>query len=272
MFFKLILFLLFFYSYTFSGTRWGLPSKINISTYSIQDYSKTNSNNLPRSHKHKANFVKKITSNINSKYSQIKTSHILDRLDSSVTKSQIQKDNLSHSEFALFVGHGNKSGFYTYDGKFLSAGDKKFGNSTYWVIFDACLILNNDLPVLGKWFSGVHAILGNKSQGWQYIRSYNCFFNCNHYRSEDEYAYFAKYFISNGETIWESYKKAVKKAIYSQGNLGIEPAIVYKIGKADNGVETDMSEERFQNVYNAPFNPASHTIVIKSIKYGKPKY
>lgn len=135
MFFKLILFLLFFYSYTFSGTRWGLPSKINISTYSIQDYSKTNSNNLPRSHKHKANFVKKITSNINSKYSQIKTSHILDRLDSSVTKSQIQKDNLSHSEFALFVGHGNKSGFYTYDGKFLSAGDKKFGNSTYWVIF-----------------------------------------------------------------------------------------------------------------------------------------
>ena len=122
LFFKSILILLFFIPIPF--------------TYSIQDDSKTNSNNLPRSHKHKTKFVKKkITNNINSKYSQIKTSHVLDRLDSSVTKSRIQKDNLSHSEFVLFVGHGNKSGFYTDDGKFLSAGNKKFGNSTYWVIF-----------------------------------------------------------------------------------------------------------------------------------------
>lgn len=269
---KTTLFLFFLCAFSFSATRWGLPQHINISTYSIEDYSKTSSSNLSRSHKHAKSFSKNLFKKIASKYKDIATSQILERKDSLVTKQRILSDNLSHSEFVLFAGHGNSSGFFTYDGKFLSAGEKKFGQSTYWVIFDACLMLNNDLPTLGKWFDGAHAILGNKSQGWQYIRSYNCFFTCDHYRSEDQYSYFAKYFVSNGETIWESYKKAVKKAIYSNGNLGIEPAIVYKIGDADNGVETDMSEERFQNVYNAPFNPKTHSIVIKSIKYGKPKY
>jgi len=266
--------------FSFALTPWGLPTWVDISTYALNDYSQWSSStpNLKRSLSHKNRFIEQIQGKLNAKYPNIFSTVRHNRENSAATTNNFKNDDTNGSEFVFFSGHGSKDFLYFYNGGIYSGSGKKFGGYTRWAIFDACLALNKDIPIsqLENWFDGAHAILGFSSLSYEFIHSYNCFFTCDHYRSEDQYDKFAARFIRDGETIWSAYNNAVKGAIYSNGGIAVEPAIVYRKGNVDNGQYVDFSEERLQNVYNGPFNSnngASNILTDrKYTTYGTPAY
>jgi len=255
-------------------TPWGLPSYVDISAYAVNDY--LNVSDLPRSIPHKDRFIHQFQARLISKYPNIFSNVRHDRNNSLATVYNYMNDNTNMSEIVFSAGHGSYGGIWMYDGFISSASGKAFGGYTRWVFMDACLALNLSLPDAYRWFNGVHAILGNRSIGWQFIHSYNCFFTCDHYRSEDQYNVFAYRFITNGETIWSAYAHAVMEVIYLKGGHGIEPAIINLAGNADNGQYVDFLEERLQNVYNGPFGypygATNITVFGRSISFGTPEY
>ncbi len=259
---------------TFSATRWGIPTYLDFAAYAVNDYESIS--DLPRSIGHKDRFISQMQGKVEAKYPNVIMNIRYNRENANATVFNYLNDNTNGSEIVFSAGHGWYDGVWMYDGFVSSSSGKRFGNWTRWVFFDACLALNTSLTNAARWFNGAHAILGNRSNGWQYIRSYDCFFSCSHYRSEDQYNKFAQRFITNGEEIWPSYYNAVKEAIYQNGGLGIETAIINLAGNADNGQYVDFSQERFQNVYNGPFtsaNGASNIVFwARSVRYGTPKY
>ncbi len=264
--------LFFIATFCFAEIRWGLPYSLDIATYAVNDYSQySNTDDLSRSLAHKNRFVSKLTEEINDKYPNIGVNHVINRENSSATKWNFINDVNDYSEIVFFAGHGNVGLIALYD-NVLYQQEKSFGEFNRWVFFDACKVLGITPSQAYAWFNGVHSILGNVSLGWQFIHSYNCFFSCDHYRSEDMYNYFADYFIDDGETIWDAYKKGVKKSIYTNGGLGIRPAIYYVESTAENGQDVNFSEERFQNVYNGPIFPSMDQVKRKDQIYGSPSY
>lgn len=254
--------------------RWGLPYTIDISTYAVNDYSHyTNgTSNLSRSIRHKSRFVSQMMSSINSRYPNISVNHVIDRTDSTATTFNFVNDANHNSEIVFFSGHGNVGLVALYDGITNLGTSKKFESFNRWVFLDACLVLDTTEAYATTWFNGAHAVLSFKSLSYEFVKPYNCFINCDHHRSEDTFNYFADYFIEDGSEIWDAYNRAVRKAIYSNGNLGIEPGIMYVEGTAENGQFVDFSEERFQNVYNGPLPPSAGRVKRKTQPHGTPAY
>ncbi len=131
---------------------------------------------------------------------------------------------------SFFAGHGNQQKLFFYDQSFEFDNTKRFGEFTRWVIFDACLVLNvnkrnymsesfssrtidaNRFARINQLFNGVHSILGNYGLGWQgNIKKH--WYSSARWRTEDIYEYFSKYFIEEGDAIWDAYTSAVKKFI-----------------------------------------------------------
>lgn len=239
-----------------AATRWGIPTWTDISAYAVNDYQSIS--DLPRSINHKNTFISAMQSQIRAKYPSVSTTVRVNKENSAATMAAYKSTESNASEFVFSAGHGTYGGVWLYDG-FVPAGARKFGSSyTRWVIMDACLALNETKGWnnITPWFDGVHAILGNRAIGWQFHHN-TCFIVCwDDKYSESEYNNFASKFIGEGKTIGDSYLEAVGEVIYGQGGLGIEPAIAYTIGTADNGQALNMYNERYQNTYNNPFNSA----------------
>jgi hypothetical protein len=257
-------------------TPWGLPAWVDISAYAVNDYSQTGSSNLNRSIYHKNRFITQMQDRLRAKYPNISSTVRNNRENSTATVNNFLNDGTGLTEFVFFTGHGSRSRILLYNGFVSHASGKSFGNYTRWVMFDACLVLDAPFDQHANWFDGVHSILGYNSIAYEFIKSYNCFFSCSHYRSEDVFNKFASRFINNGETIWSAHHNSIKEAVYQNGGYGVEPSIVFLSGNADNGQHVSFSEERLQNVYNGPFHyqyGASNIFINwNSYTYGKPKY
>jgi len=261
----------------FALTPWGVPAYVDIAAYAINDYSKYRINynlsindlsDLKRSIIHKNTFINQLQGRLKSKYPNISSTLNYNRENSTATKSNFLNDNTDFSEFVFVSGHGyyNALLFYDYE---LQASSKVFGNYTRWIIFDNCLTLNTSTVNLFTWLSGgAHAILGNRSKTWEFSKS--------SYTSEELFVKFTTRFVTNGEALWSSYNNAVKEAIYINGGKGVEPAIAFLSGNADNGQSVYFSLETLQNVYNGPFSyqygATNLKINFTSQIYGTPAY
>ncbi|MDR0516005.1 MAG: DUF6345 domain-containing protein [Fibromonadaceae bacterium] len=259
-------------------TPWGLPSYVDISAYAVNDYSQYGSgtSNLNRTILHKNRFIEQIQGKLKAKYPNISSAVKYNRENSAATKSNFLNDYTNIGEFVFFSGHGNRALLAFYDKTVSSTSGKSFGGYTRWAMFDACLVLDAPFSKHEPWFDGAHSILGYNSLSYEFIHSYNCFFTCDHYRSEDVFNKFASRFITNGETIWSAHHNSVKEAIYQNGGHGIAPSIVFFSGNADNGQFVSFADERLQNVYNGPFsyqNGASNIYINwNAYFYGNPQY
>ncbi len=304
---SLFILLIFFHSIILAqNVTLSPPPQIFISAYAIEDYSNhPTASDLGWSIGHKNKFVNKMTDAISSKYPSIPVVVKYDRENSTATTSNFLKDNTNNTEFVLFVGHGNQQYLSFYNSSlFLNKGIKKFGGNTYWVIFDACLVLNvnkashlseevtetsldsNRLANIYALFDGVHSIMGNYALGYQgSIKKH--WYSSARWRTEDIYYYFATNFIKEGETIWDAYSDAVKKVYknfhnnaalgYSTNLPGFEPAMWYFYGTYPSGKVLDMSQEKFALTYNAPVklnssNFKTKKLMLKRLKIGSPKY
>jgi len=274
---KILTALLLFMSVFCSAlTPWGLPTWVDISAYAVNDYSQTGNSNLSRSINHKNRFISQMQGRLKAKYPNINSEVMYNRENSSATTNNFLNDGTDMGEFVFFSGHGSNALLAFYNGNVYSTSGKSFGGYTRWVMFDACLVLNTSLSQNERWFNGVHSILGYDSFSYEFVKSYNCFFTCDYYRSEDVFNKFASRFITNGETIWSAHHNSVKEAIYQNGGLGVAPSIVFRSGNADNGQFVSFTEERLQNVYNGPFSyqAGASNIYINwnAYYYGKPQY
>jgi hypothetical protein len=252
---------------------------VDIATYAVNDYSQYNINNnsnygnLSRSIIHKNTFINQLQGKLNKKYPNISSIVRYNRENSTATGINFLEDNTDLSEFVFFSGHGSYNSLLFYDWMIKATAPvrtKYFGGYTRWIIFDACLTLNASPLYLFSWLSGgAHAILGSRSMSYSFSTS-------SGYKSEEQFNKFTTRFVVNGEEIWSSYNNAVKEAVYTNIGLGIEPAIAYLAGNADNGKYVDFSKERLQNVYNGPFEykygATNLTINWLSQKYGSPIY
>ncbi len=275
-----IIFLLLAFS-CYALTPWGVPAYVDIAAYAVNDYSQYNINNnstasnLPRSIIHKNEFIGHLQGKLNAKYPNTSSTVRYNRENSTATRANFLNDNTDLSEFVFFSGHGNYNTLAFYDFPLQATAPtptKTFGNYTRWIIFDACLTLNASPLYLASWLmGGAHAILGVRSMSWQFSPSQGS-------GTEDQFKKFTTRYVIVGNTIWSSHNSAVKDAaaIYINAGLGIEPAIAFWAGNADNGQYVNFSNERLQNVYNGPFSyqygATNLTINWLSYKYGKPQY
>ena len=160
--------------------------------------------------------------------------------------------------------------------------EKKFGEKTYWVMMSSCLVFKNNESNQDPWFNGVHSILGYSSLSWSYKKykhKYRCGFlnlgtcsysRASYYVERD----FATNWIKEKQGIWEAYKNAVKKWIYKEQGLGVEPKIVYRYGYVD-GKFFDPWKETFENSIQKPVfkNGGDYDgIGSRWITYGTPCY
>jgi len=269
---------------SFALTPWGLPTYVDISAYAVNNYSyyrithglsDDDLSNLPHSINHKNTFITQLQGKLGKKYPSIFSTVRHNRENSAATKVNFLSDNTDLSEFVFVSGHGSYNTLFFYDDILQATAPtitKTFGGYTRWIIFDNCLTLNASPLYLASWlYGGAHVILGNRSKSGQFSlpSPYN-------YSSADQFDKFTTRFVTNGGTIWSSYNNAVKETFYTNVGFGIEPAIVFLAGKADNGKSVNFSEEKLQNVYNGPFNynygATSLTINWLSQTYGTPAY
>jgi len=253
---------------SFAIIRYGVPSQIHISAYAINDYSTFpgGATNLNRTILHKNMFINQIQVRLAAKYPSVDFYITHNRENSSATVYNFLNDDAGHIIF--FSGHGTNNSIALRNGLINSYSGKKFDGWTRWVYFDACLTLNANLSQVANWFDGTHAILGYRSLSWE--------FSGSPVSSEDVLKEFATRFITNGETIWNAHKNSVISIIYNQAGIGIEPAIVNRIGNAEHGEYVDFADEQFSNTYNGPFNTALYATNIatssRSVVYGVPQY
>lgn len=117
----------------------------------------------------------------------------------------------------------------------------------------------------------MHAILGYSSSVAQIIVNFKSVLYINgvtldysKYHGSDKIDYlFAGYFIDKGFSLWYSYSNAVRQgehlqiqALIQRGYIspeeysGIEPAMIYAIGKDSKGNNIDFSAETFEKTYS----------------------
>lgn len=254
-------------------TRWGVPTYCYNASYGVDDYLKIS--DLKRSIANIDRFSDKLAAEISAKYPGVRTSNYIRRTNNNATTSNFKNDNTNYCEIVNFSGHGNANRVNLYDTS-VSSGEKKFGGYTRWVFFHSCLTLNVGPSTLRNWFDGVHAICGYRSLAYEFYRSDCGLFDCDRYRSEDVWDEFFARFIKDGNTIWDAWRYAVKHKQYENGNLdGLEVAIAWVKGNADNGVYFQGKDECFANTYNNPFNSYHATNIAYTYNYwvlGSPNY
>ena len=299
---RVILLSIFF---VYAGVPLRAPEKIGISTYSVNDYSRVERcNDLSRSIADKKRFVEQMTEQIKAKYPNTTVQHIRDRVNESATANNFLTDNTDDSEIVFFSGHGEPQTLFFYDREqSFGTKTKRFGGKTRWVFLEACMFLNvnksdrlsaditksenidyQKVAIIFSLFNGVHAIMGNYADGWQGIIKKH-WYSSAHWRTEDRFNYFAKYFVKEEYRIWDAYVSAVKKVYknftensalgYYTSITGYKPAIAYFYLKGANGNALDMSLETYGKSYDAPASDGSlrnYQIKIKSIEIGSPRY
>jgi len=249
------------------SASWGLPTYLYILSDSIQDYPGTN--DLPRSHAHKGRFVNGVIGNIKSKYSAISTSN-LDYQDSAATTTSLNNSNTY--EMVFFAGHGNTSGPAMYNGTLNNS--KSFGGWTRWVIWDACLTMNQSFDYMLPRFNGVHGMFGYKSIGYQFHKwtDYWIFGTGNHEYSEELWSRFANRWVKDGWGMWDAFQDGVQVEVANEG-YSVQIGAFYMKGTIDGGY-LDGSNEKLANVYNGPIQWAQATegCWTRQTTWGNPAY
>lgn len=316
---KAIAILLFFAVIIAVNPAWSTPSKVGVSAFAVNDYSQypPGTSSLSRSILHKDTFIDTLFSALNVHYPSITKYVAYNYENSTATVSNYKGAQLYHSEFVFFSGHGNqqKIGLYDYPMTVSEgcAGDtcnvtnygKVYGGDIRWVIFDACLVLNVNqdnmlhLPLSATTidftkvnkilsvFRGVHAILGFYSLSWEkaFVDSGTGTVILG---SENLYKYFVKYFIEDGETIWDAFNDAnedlynefdyMYMLLYGDHVEGLKPAIAFLGGYDANGLHHNTSIETFDSTFNQPISipipPFSGSLQmgIMSNEHGSPEY
>ncbi len=291
---------------TFAASpTWETPKQVRVASFAVNEYSHAyygNIKNLNRSDRHERMFIETLFSRVKQKYPNKKTYSTYRDFNISAKKDQYGTAVLYQSEFVFFSGHGKPQQICLYDypmnissgcGSDVCPNDqcgKVYGGETRWVIFDACLTLNVnkdgklekpltaetvDLSKVGKLisvFKGVHAILGFYSLSWEDYK-YADFV----YASENLYDYFTKYFIEEGETIWDSFNMAnadlVNDFTRFGRHTGLKPAIAFLRGFDENGIYHDTSMERFDHTFNRPIkiNGSLEFFVMYDV-HGEPEF
>ena len=298
------------YEPTWRRADWLPVGSLKISSAAVDDYSALRNNkkyhwtiaptDLKRSVFLRNAFVKYMGESLKKKYPSKDTIIPYNFKNNTATVSNFKSAQLYHSNVIFIAGHGNQQQVGLYD-ELMDIGYKAFGGDIKWVFIDACEVLNvnkdgqldkaltsstkdvNKFNKLKKAFIGVHAILGYYSLGWQYPDNSNA--NAS-YRSELKYKYFAKYFIEDGMTVWNAYKKAhqdyykeIDDVYYKSTKehmIGFKPAIAYMKGKDQYGRSHDASTETYAKTYEVALDPRqtdrSYTLNILYQEFGVPQY
>lgn len=266
---------------------WTTPPEVSVAAFAVENYKHYYSHNLEdlsRSRLHRSKFIDSLFAKVNRKYPGKRTSTTYNRTDASAKMSDYRDAVLYRSQFVFFSGHGGQQRICLYDYPINISGGcgldscantesgKRYGGDIRWVIFDACLTLNvnksdklsypltvetidfSKVNKLREVFIGVHALLGFYSKSWEDYR-FDAWTGSWAY-SEYLYAYFAKYFIDDGETIWDSFNMASADIVddfsHFPNGKGLKPAIAFLRGFDENGRYHDTSTERFEYTFNQP--------------------
>ena len=307
---NLIIFLVLYPLLVFAANpTWTTPQKVAVAAFAVDDYShyyKRGLKSLKRSIHHRDMFIETLFSRVNQKYPGKRTFTTYRRWNAKASKKDYGEAVLYHSEFVFFSGHGSQQKICLYDypicvsagcGRDIcpnDGGGKVYGGDTRWVILDACLTLNvnkddrleyplsadivdlSKVDKLREAFVGVHAILGFYSLSWEDFRlSY-----ANGYSevaSEYLYWYFTKYFIEDGETIWDSFNMASADIVDDFSSYprakGLKPAIAFLRGYDKKGRYHDTSTERFDHTFEQPIKiEGSLELFVMYDEHGDPEY
>lgn len=310
---KMILFVVLLFTVAVFAAKpsWTTPSKVHVASFAVNKYSHSyygdDLRNLNHSKEHRDMFVNSLLSRVKAKYPQRDARKTYYYSDSGATKDRYGTSQLYHSEFVFFSGHGNQQKICLYDYPIItysgcgrdvcpndSAG-KVYGGDTRWVIFDACLVLNVnkdeqlEYPLNAKTvdfakvdrlrsvFRGVHAILGFYSLSWEDRKSVYDINGYHDYQTAYLYDDFTRFFIEDGETVWDSFciASAMTVNFFSpfNNNKGLKPAIAFLRGYDKNGNFHDTSTERFEHTYNRPIEiDGTLELFVKYAEYGVPKF
>lgn len=258
------------------------PSSFSIATFAISSYQDNWQNNSSQSKETANAIVNSFSSNIREYYPKTKFDSV-QYFDNAVTKHLFTGNTPDKYNFVFYKGHGSPNRITMWPkNERVKNTDKSFGGKTYWVLLRSCLVFKNGESDQDPWFNGVHSILGYSSKSWNYAR-YKHYYGCgflnlgrcsysraSYYADRD----FAKNWIKEKLGIWESYKNAVRKWIYKEQGLGVEPKIVYRYGYVD-GKFFDPWEEKFESSIQKPiFKTKGEYTGIGSrwITYGTPEY
>ena len=298
------------YEPTWRRADWFPVGSLKISSVAIDDYSVLRNNkkyswtivpgDLHRSVLTRNAFVEAMGESLKKKYPSKNVVTPYNFTNSNATVNNFKSALLYHSNIVFIVGHGRPQQLGLYD-ELVDLGYKAFGGDIKWVFIDACEVLNvnknglfdkeltsSTLDIekfnkLKEAFIGVHAILGYYSHNWLYPNNSSA--NAN-YRSELKYKYFAKYFIEDGLTIWDAYKKAhqdyykeIDDVYYKSTKkhiIGYKPAIAYMKGTDQCGRSHDASTETYEKTYEVALDPRetdrNYTLNILYQEFGAPEY
>lgn len=255
---KLVLLLILFAFCIANAVDANVPSKFSVVTFAISEYEDNWQSKLPLAKETANALVNSFKNNLKSKYPNVSFSS-KQYTDNQVTRTRFKGNETDNYNFVFYHGHGNVNRITMWPKNERiwhknDISDKTFGGKTYWALINSCLVLKNGEANQEYWFNGVHSILGFSSKSPWYKKSRNCGFlylsTCHTYSYYAERD-FATNWIKGKQGIWEAYKNAVKKWIYKEQGLGVEPKIVYRYGYVD-GKFFDPWEETFENSIQKP--------------------
>jgi hypothetical protein len=255
-----------------SGSNtYGVPTYLDQATYTINDYASPTSD-LNRSHADGDRFSTQLKSRLNSVYPAIGVTRRYDIRDAAATHSAYVGGGQGSAEMVFFSGHGSQSGIYAQNNLTVTRWDKSYGGWTRWPFFSACLVLrNHDPEYYAPMFAGAHALFGYESLSWEYIHSYDCWWGCSYYRSEDVWNHFGDKWVNQGKFMYDAYVEAVQATIYNQGGHGVAPAAVYPYGNV-SGTWFIGGTEKVTTMFNGDVSWSSLSHTHRYEVYGTPSY
>ena len=280
---KIVLLLILFSFCAANAVLVNVPTKFSIITFAISKYEYDWQKELSVATDAANALVNSFKDNLKDKYSNAVTFSSKQYENSQVTRSRFKGTETNNYNFVFYNGHGTVNLISMWPkNKLIRNTEKKFGEKTYCVMMNSCLVFKNNESNQDPWFNGVHSILGYSSLSWSYKKykhKYSCGFlnlgtcsysRASYYVERD----FATNWIKEKQGIWEAYKNAVKKWIYKEQGLGVEPKIVYRYGYVD-GKFFDPWKETFENSIQKPVfkNGGDYDgIGSRWITYGTPCY
>jgi len=233
-----------------------LPN-FSVVTYSIDSYENRWMTDLGVAGESASSLTGSFQNNLKSKYPNTRFEYA-SYFDAGVSKSTFAGTVPDNYNFVFYHGHGRPN-YITMWSKDQYVTAKKFTGNTYWALFNSCNVFERGFSNPEIWFNGIHSILGYGS-GFSGYDKYRHYYKCGplglgacSYTRASSYAErdFVTNWVSNKQTIWDSFKNAVYKWIYDEGGIGIEPKIVYRYGYVD-GEFFEPWNEKFENFIPKP--------------------
>lgn len=177
---KIVLLFILFLFCAANAVLVNVPTKFSIITFAISKYQYDWQKELSVATDAANALVNSFKDNLKDKYSNAVTFSSKQYENSQVTRSRFKGTETNNYNFVFYNGHGTVDLISMWPkNELIRNTEKKFGEKTYWVMMNSCLVFKNNESNQDPWFNGVHSILGYSSLSWSYKKykhKYSCGF------------------------------------------------------------------------------------------------